>query len=283
MIKYCECGCGREVIKDKNRFINGHNHPRHTEEFKQRLRKRQTGENNISKRLEVQEKMRKAKLDNPTKYWLGKKRKMDAKYMQSQRKIIGMQGKQHTKEMKENMSILKSKQTSEYIVSGKLFNGNSKYRGQFWSNKNNKYIYYQSFYEQRFLEILEQDTNVVSFDRCKIILKYIKNNKLKRYIPDFEICQIRGIKKIIEVKPLKLILYNLEKIDVLKDYCKKNNIHFDIFTEKELKINKGNYNSALEIKGIMLIEIGQELPKSTPVEMEALLMVTSVTEAGSLF
>ena len=44
-----------------------------------------------------------------------------------------------------------------------------------------------------------------------------------------------------------------------------------------------DYNSALEIKRLMLIEIGQELPKSTPMEMEALPMVTSVNEIGSLF
>jgi putative transposase len=44
-----------------------------------------------------------------------------------------------------------------------------------------------------------------------------------------------------------------------------------------------DYNSALEIKRLMLIEIGQELSESTPVEMEALPMVTSVGEAGSLF
>lgn len=44
-----------------------------------------------------------------------------------------------------------------------------------------------------------------------------------------------------------------------------------------------DYNSALEIKRLTLIEIGQELPESTPVEMEALPMVTSAKEAGSLF
>jgi len=44
-----------------------------------------------------------------------------------------------------------------------------------------------------------------------------------------------------------------------------------------------DYNSALEIKRLMLIEIGQELPESTPVEMEALPMVTSVKESGNLF
>ena len=44
-----------------------------------------------------------------------------------------------------------------------------------------------------------------------------------------------------------------------------------------------DYNSALEIKRLMLIKIGQELSESTPVEMEALPMATSVIEAGNLF
>ncbi len=44
-----------------------------------------------------------------------------------------------------------------------------------------------------------------------------------------------------------------------------------------------DYNSALEIKRLILIEIGQGLPESTPVEMEALPLVTSVKETGSLF
>ena len=44
-----------------------------------------------------------------------------------------------------------------------------------------------------------------------------------------------------------------------------------------------DYNSALEIKRLCLLEIRQELPKSTLVEMEALPMVTSVCETRSLF
>jgi len=44
-----------------------------------------------------------------------------------------------------------------------------------------------------------------------------------------------------------------------------------------------DYNSALEIKRLCLLQIRQELPESMPVEMEALPMVTSVREAGSLF
>ena len=45
-----------------------------------------------------------------------------------------------------------------------------------------------------------------------------------------------------------------------------------------------DYNSALEIKRLTIIKIGQELPELTPVEMEALpVMVTTAKEAGNLF
>ena len=44
-----------------------------------------------------------------------------------------------------------------------------------------------------------------------------------------------------------------------------------------------DYNSALEIKRLCLQKIRQELPESTPVEMEALPLVTSVVEARSPF
>ena len=44
-----------------------------------------------------------------------------------------------------------------------------------------------------------------------------------------------------------------------------------------------DYNSALEIKRLTLKKIGQELSESMPMEMEALSMVTSVFEVGSLF
>jgi len=256
--RLCLCGCGKEVKKG-NKYINGHNHPKHTEEFKKRLSKRQLGENNVSKRLEVREKMKEAKLINPTNYWLGKHR--DSKFMKYVGSFSkGMSGKTHTQETKDNLSILKSKQTSEYIASGKLFNGNSKYRGHFWSDKNNKSIYYQSFYEQRCLEILELNANVLKFDRCNIILEYIKNNKIKRYIPDFEIEYINGDKEIIEVKPLKLIKFNNEKIKKLEEYCLQHNIFYSIYSEEQLNINTKVWKQKAENAGCKIVKID---PKNT--------------------
>ncbi|MDP2908084.1 MAG: transposase [Nanoarchaeota archaeon] len=45
-----------------------------------------------------------------------------------------------------------------------------------------------------------------------------------------------------------------------------------------------DYNSALEVKNLMLLEVGQELSEYKPMEMEAIPeMATSVKEVGSLF
>ena len=61
MKRYCQCGC-REKAREGNRFINGHNKITHTEEFKRKISERQTGENNVAKRADVREKIKKAKL-----------------------------------------------------------------------------------------------------------------------------------------------------------------------------------------------------------------------------
>ena len=45
-----------------------------------------------------------------------------------------------------------------------------------------------------------------------------------------------------------------------------------------------DYNSALEVKNLMILRIGQELSEYKPMEMEAIPeMATSVKEVGSLF
>jgi len=243
-MKLCKCSCGRQIeIKPYHKYygipdyISGHNPVKHTEESKRGLSERQRGEGNVSKREDVRRKMQEAKLKNPIRYWLGKKRSKEDRIkisLAKKGKPTGRRGKKHKQETKDKLSVLKSKQTSELIASGRLFNGNSKYRGKFWSDKNGKYIYYQSFYEKRCLEMFEENQDIISFDRCKIVLIYQKHSKLKRYIPDFEVIYVGDVKKIVEVKPLKLIPYNLEKINALKSYCLQNSISFEIYTEKEL-------------------------------------------------
>jgi hypothetical protein len=72
--RLCECGCGQEV-KPGNRFIHGHHAKlrvgwHHTEEAKKKLREKHIG-TVISE--ETKQKMSKARKENPTRYWEGKK------------------------------------------------------------------------------------------------------------------------------------------------------------------------------------------------------------------
>jgi len=229
----CLCGCEKEV-KEGNKYINGHNHPKHSEDFKRRLSERQKGFNNISKRYEVKEKMKNAKLINPTKYWLGKHRSEEDKIkisLSTKGRISPRLGKTHTQETKDKLSILKSKQTSDLISSGRLFNGNSKYRGKYTTKYGNT-IYYQSYYEYKAIKLFEMNNEILNVERCDFSIKI---NERKHYIPDFKIFTKDNI-YIVEVKPKKLIPYNQIKIKNLIEYCNKNSYIPLLLTEKELNI-----------------------------------------------
>lgn len=74
----CKCGCGQEVIKEGNLYLNGHNsrgkkRPNHS--------KKMMGENNPSKRIEVRKKISKSLMGKPS----------------------GMLGKHHSEETKRKV------------------------------------------------------------------------------------------------------------------------------------------------------------------------------------
>jgi len=112
-----------------------------------------------------------------------------------------------------------------------------KYKGGiYYSNKNKKEIKYRSSYELIAMEILEKDDNVLYYNYEPYNIKY-RNGKRSTII-DFEIFYKEELKKIVEVKPKRLLnrWNNKEKIKAVKKYCKKNNIPFEVWTEKELNI-----------------------------------------------
>lgn len=75
-------------------------------------------------------------------------------------------------------------------------------KGWFESKKNNNKIYYQSSYELRFLEIIEQSDQIKSFKRPDFTIKYIKpsDNCLHRYSADFIVDYNNGLRELVEVK-----------------------------------------------------------------------------------
>ena len=104
-------------------------------------------------------------------------------------------------------------------------------RGYFKSIKNKKDIYYGSSYELRCLFLLEKDELVFSYERGECF----EDSKGKFRNPDLLVVYIDNSKLLIEVKPKS----RLEEKDIIdqiiesKQYAKKNNIVFKVWTEDD--------------------------------------------------
>ncbi|GJQ44106.1 MAG: hypothetical protein JETCAE03_36040 [Ignavibacteriaceae bacterium] len=107
-------------------------------------------------------------------------------------------------------------------------------RYEFFSKKNNCKIICKSTYELRALNLLENDKEIIKYEYEPFHIPYDKKHST---IPDFLITYKNSI-KLIEVKPTShLKLWNNDiKINAMKQYCKKHNFLFDIWTEKELQL-----------------------------------------------
>jgi len=109
--------------------------------------------------------------------------------------------------------------------------------GRIYSNKNMSNIYYQSSYEKRFIELIEQDDNIKAYYRPKFEIRYsLDGLKIKRYYPDFILEYFDDCREMIEVKPLKLINDEkvLAKAKAATEFCNENNMRYRIVTEKDL-------------------------------------------------
>jgi len=111
--------------------------------------------------------------------------------------------------------------------------------GTYQSLKNNSSIAYDSSYELKAMKIFESDLNVSVYSRCKIKISYELDGVSHYYFPDFLVCYSNK-QKIIEVKPDKFLnsSKNLAKFAAAREYCAQNNIEFEVWTEKDLNINK---------------------------------------------
>lgn len=122
-------------------------------------------------------------------------------------------------------------------------------------NKDN--IIYRSSWEHSFLQFLDSNKNVKYFSSEELFIPYTcpHSGKIRRYFPDFFVEFIDGKKFIIEIKPyiqtqipvrpkkarhkpyqeaLATYLTNQRKWEAARNWCSKNNMFFEIFTEHEL-------------------------------------------------
>ena len=147
-----------------------------------------------------------------------------------------LKGKEFNKERKENCS---RGQIKLILANNGIHpNINKSIKGVFFSNKNNYEFKYDSTYELQAYKILEDLEYVKKYSRCEFCIEYIFKNSTHKYIPDIFVEYTCGGKEIIEIKPQYRLNdeVNQLKFEAAKKYCYINNLKFNVWTEKELKL-----------------------------------------------
>lgn len=138
-----------------------------------------------------------------------------------------MFGKNHSKETKEKISNTRS----EKIVNGE-YNGWFK-KGNYFSTKLNREIYYQSSWELEHFKNLDNDDSVIEYQIQPFRIEYYYDNHKRNYIPDLHILYADGIEKLIEIKPDCFVdaAINVAKGKAAIEYCKPRNILYEVWTQ----------------------------------------------------
>ena len=97
-------------------------------------------------------------------------------------------------------------------------------------------MFHRSSYELQAFKMLEQMSEVKSYEYEPLLIPYEFENQLYTYIPDILISYNSGVQEIIEIKPKALVEHkkNLAKFSGLQKYCQENNILSSIWTEDNL-------------------------------------------------
>lgn len=97
-------------------------------------------------------------------------------------------------------------------------------------------ISYRSSYELKAFELLEANDAVIVFSVEALSIPYEYNGRILNYFPDILVEYSDGLRVIIEVKPIRLIDYsaNAAKRLALIEFCRKENIKYELWTEEQL-------------------------------------------------
>lgn len=89
---------------------------------------------------------------------------------------------------------------------GAYFNKNNRYKsGKFLSAKNKTEIMYRSSFEYYYMQILENDKDVIAYVSEPLAIKYIDSDGMSRlYFPDILILYKDGGTELVEVKPKEM-------------------------------------------------------------------------------
>lgn len=223
----CACGCGVRVRFLCGKFMDytgGHYHigkPK-TEEHRKKISESNTGKVLTHEHREKIRQSVQAKHDHdPTL---------------AQRSSIANKGKLFTHEHRQHMSETRSRKIASgeivinrdaisQTVTQKYLDGGFEWsKGTYVSTKTGKTCYYRSSWELQYMQILDSDPVVFSWEYEFAYIPYELDGKLRRYLPDFHVTYADGHHELIEVKPesLRETPMNFAKRWAAQDYCSVN-------------------------------------------------------------
>jgi hypothetical protein len=127
MLSLCQCGCGKEVTREGNKYLNGHNSytiqsrlkmsklrigKKHTEESKLKISK-----GNTKKLVSLETRL---KMSNSGGSWIGRKHTTQTKLKMSD----SQKGRKHSPESKLKMSLSAIKYVNNHLKDGKVIRPN---------------------------------------------------------------------------------------------------------------------------------------------------------------
>jgi len=254
---FCLCGCGERVSKPKNRYIVGHQnkgknnpmHGRHDHLSGLKLEwdriKGMSWEERFGKKESDKRKKQMSRIHK------GKKLSEELKEQKSEKmkgKKNHFYGKKHSRKTKEKirdalkgipLSEERRKKVSEGMARATLEGRNKPYprnfqTGEFFSNKNEKYLHYRSSYELLAYQILEKMGKVLRYESEPIAIPYTDSENHKRnYIPDIWVLYDDGSEELIEVKARSFINSEgfKQQRKAAKEYCIKKDWNFSVWTK----------------------------------------------------
>lgn len=132
------------------------------------------------------------------------------------------------------------------IVAGEYDKSKWAKKGEVISVKAGRTISYRSSWELRAIEILEEDSDVVSFQFEPFRIPYYyglrQDNSPQRrhYIPDFLVTYADGHRTLVEIKPNCYVhaAVNVAKASAAKEYCEEIGVTFEFWTQDRLYIKE---------------------------------------------
>lgn len=160
----------------------------------------------------------------------------------------GKQSWNHGLTAKTDVRIAAASKKLSDIVTQKIVDGSwsppvTKFKSSYFeSAKCGKTFYCRSSYERRYLELLESDPDVTSYEVEPIAIPYVFDGRIRNYIPDVLVTRVSCGQQLVEVKPTALTetVQNVTKADAARVWCKQNGINFLVVSESDLTAHRAS-------------------------------------------